>query len=52
MKHKIHTGERGGKFQSTKKGDRYLLADKKIRTGPEGGKFQVYDGGKKRHLLK
>lgn len=52
MKHKIHTGERGGKYQHTRKGDRYLLADKKVRTGPEGGKYQTYDGGKKRHLLK
>lgn len=50
MKHPIKTGERGGKYQHSRKGDRYLLADKKVKTGPEGGKFQV-SKGKKRYLL-
>lgn len=52
MKHKIQTGDNGGKFQHSKAGDRYLLADKKVKTGDQGGKFQTYDGGKKRYLLK
>lgn len=52
MKHKIQTGPSGGKFQHSRAGDRYLLEDKKVRTGEQGGKFQVYDGGKKRYLLK
>ena len=48
--HPIHRGPEGGKFQHSRKGDRYLL-DKKIKTGPYGGHFQSYDGGEKRYLL-
>jgi hypothetical protein len=50
--HKVHTGPQGGKFQTSRAGDRYLLEGKKVHTGPQGGKFQVYDGNKHRHLLK
>lgn len=50
--HKVQTGPQGGKYQASKAGDRYLLADKKVKTGPEGGKFQSYDGNAKRYLLK
>lgn len=50
LKHPIRTGPEGGKYQSTKKGERYLLAKRKIHTGPEGGKYQV-SKGEKRYLL-
>lgn len=52
MKHPIKKGECGGRYQHSKAGDRYLLADKKVRTGDGGGKYQMYGGGKKRYLLK
>jgi hypothetical protein len=49
--HPIKKGPEGGKFQHSRKRDRYLL-DKKIKTGPYGGHYQMYDDGGKRYLLK
>ncbi len=50
LKHKIHTGELGGKFQVSHGKPRYLL-DKPVKTGPNGGKYQPYGRGKHRQLL-
>ncbi len=41
MKHQIHTGPQEGKFQTSHREKRYLLA-KRVQTGPKGGKFQEY----------